>query len=67
MKASKVILGLYILLCVTASATYAQQQFTQTVTTQNKNCNFCSRWRIFIGYGYPALIIGDWPIKQETL
>src|ERR1035437_8026092 len=39
MKASKIILGLSILITSAASAAYAQQQFTQTVTTQIKNCN----------------------------
>jgi hypothetical protein len=28
-----------ILIALSASAGYAQQQFTQTVTAQNKNCN----------------------------
>ena len=39
MKTSKIILALFTLFILTASATYAQQQYTQTVTTQNKNCN----------------------------
>lgn len=29
----------FILIILTASATYAQQQFTQTVTAQNRDCN----------------------------
>jgi hypothetical protein len=39
MKASKLILGLLILIIVTASAAYAQTTFTQTVTAVNKSCN----------------------------
>jgi hypothetical protein len=39
MKAAKIILGSFILITVTASAARAQQQFTQTVTAQNKSCN----------------------------
>lgn len=39
MKSLKIILGLFILIISTASATYAQQQFTHTVTTQNRYCN----------------------------
>lgn len=38
MKVSKFVLGLFILIICSASI-YAQQQFTQTVTVQNKNCN----------------------------
>jgi hypothetical protein len=37
MKTSKIVLGLFILITSAASAAYAQQQFTQTVTTQNRS------------------------------
>lgn len=39
MKPVKIISGLFILIILTASATYAQQQFTHTVTAKNKYCN----------------------------
>ncbi len=39
MKVSKIILVLFILITSAASAAYAQQTFTQTVTLQNRNCN----------------------------
>jgi hypothetical protein len=39
MKVLKIIPGLFILIILAASATYAQQQFIHTVTTQNKYCN----------------------------
>ena len=39
MKTLKTILGLIVLIILTASATSAQQQFTHTVTAANKYCN----------------------------
>jgi len=39
MKALKIISGLFILIIATASANYAQQQFTHTVTARNRACN----------------------------
>lgn len=39
MTKAKILLVAATLILSTASATYAQQQFTQTVTAQNKNCN----------------------------
>src|SRR5438034_7940528 len=39
MKASRIILRLFILIIVTESAAYAQQQFTQTVSRENISCN----------------------------
>lgn len=39
MKASKIILRLLTLIIISASAAYAQQTLTQTVTAQNKACN----------------------------
>ncbi|HEV7699535.1 MAG TPA: hypothetical protein VGO43_04850 [Pyrinomonadaceae bacterium] len=39
MKHFKIILGSILLIVAGASAAFAQQQITQTVTAQNKNCN----------------------------
>jgi hypothetical protein len=39
MQASNILSGLFVLLNVTASASDAQQQFTQTVSRQNTSCN----------------------------
>jgi hypothetical protein len=39
MKALKVIAGLFFLIILTSFGAYAQQQFTHTVTTQNRYCN----------------------------
>ena len=39
MRSLKIILGLFIFIILIASATYAQKQFTHTVTAENKYCN----------------------------
>lgn len=39
MKTSKIILGLLILITLSALSAFAQQQFVHTVTAQNKSCN----------------------------
>src|SRR5688500_8396857 len=39
MKALKIISRLFILIILTVSSAYAQQQFTHTVTAANKYCN----------------------------
>src|SRR6266513_2156634 len=67
MKLSKIIAELFILLIVTASVAYAQQQFTQTVTAQNKNCNAtCSVIDIPELNGNPSAVIFVTPVGKTA-
>ncbi len=66
MKASKIILGSFILITLAASAAYAQQQFTQTVTKLNKGCNNgCSVIDVPELNDNPAALIFVTPILEK--
>src|SRR5689334_18043477 len=63
MKASKIIVGIFIQIVLTASAAYAQRQITHTVTAQNKSCNAtCSVLDVPELNGNPIAIVLITPI-----
>ena len=63
----KRIAGLVLLIALCASASYAQQQFTHTVTKANKNCNAtCSVFDIPALNNNPAAVILITPIGNAT-
>ena len=67
MKLSKIIAELLILLIATASVAYAQQQFIQTVSKDNKNCNaVCSVIDIPELNGNPSAIVFVKPIGSSS-
>jgi hypothetical protein len=58
MKTSRIVLALFSIITLTASAAYAQQTFTQTVTRENKSCNAtCSVLDVPELNGNPSAII----------
>jgi hypothetical protein len=64
---SKNIASAGLLIVVSALATYAQQQFTQTVTSANKSCNAtCTVLDIPALNNNPAAVIFVTPIGNAT-
>jgi hypothetical protein len=64
MTTAKILLVAAVMVLSIASATYAQQQFTQTVTAQNKNCNAtCSVIDIPELNNNPAAVIFMTPVS----
>ena len=58
MKTSRIVLALFSIITLTASAAYAQQTFTQTVTRENRSCNAtCSVLDVPELNGNPSAII----------
>ncbi len=63
MKTSSIIIGLFFLIISSASVTFAQQQFIQTVTRENINCNAtCSVLDIAELNGNPGAVIFVTPV-----